>query len=142
MNDHLLTEVDNMSELSQARLWKSLDSISDRLGSIETQLSEIVRLEERVKQHDNIISRFGSKLDTHDNRIRQSELWQANQGDKSVFYKSITSVKQELQEVSTKVHDLENDKNVSKGQKDVGKEILKWLVGILAVIIAYKIKEP
>lgn len=138
--DSHLTEIQTMTEISQARLWKSLDSISDRLGTIEIQLSEVVRLEERVNQHDSALSRYGNRLDSHDNRIRESELWQANQGDKSSVERLVTNVQQEVHDLRSKIDGLETTKDISKGQKDVGKEILKWVSVILTGIILMIIK--
>lgn len=138
--DNHLTEIKHMNELSQSRLWKSLDSISTRLGSIETQLTELVRLEERVNHHDQALSRFGNRLDNHDGRIRDSELWQANQGDKASVERLVTNVQQEIRGLKNKVDGLESNSNVSKGQKDIGKEVLKWLSVLLTGIILMMIK--
>lgn len=138
--DNHLTEIQNMTELSQARLWKSLDSISDRLGTIENQLSEVVRLEERVNHHDQALARYGNRLDNHDTRLRESELWQANQGDKSSVERLVTNVQQEVHDMKVKVDSLETSKDISKGQKDVGKELLKWIVGFLTLILMWQLK--
>lgn len=76
-------EVKRMNELSEARLWKVLDSISDRLGSIEKQLSEVVRLEEKVNNHTETLKRYGNKIDQHDERLRDVENWQSKDEGKS-----------------------------------------------------------
>lgn len=130
----------NMSELSQQRLWKTLDGISNRLTVIENQLSEVVRLEERVNHHDQALSRFGNRLDNHDSRMRESELWQANQGDKSSTERLITNIQQDVHDLKNKTDTLETNDNVSKGQKDVGKEIFKWISVLLTGIILMILK--
>lgn len=129
----------NVNELSETRLWKTLDSISERLTGIERQLGEVVRLEERVNSHEQALSRYGSRLDNHDRRIHEAEIWQASYGDKSSVERLVTNVQEEVASIKKKVDDLESAKDVNKGQKDVGKEILKWVVGILGAILVYKI---
>lgn len=134
-----LRGLENVNELSETRLWKTLDTISDRLSGIESQLSEVVRLEERVNSHDQALSRYGSRLDNHDTRIRESELWQANFGDKSSVERLITNVQDDVSNLKKKIDDLESNKDVNRGQKDIGKEVLKWLVGIIGAVLIYKI---
>jgi len=134
-----LRGLENVNELSETRLWKTLDSISERLTGIESQLSEVVRLEERVNSHDQALSRYGSRLDNHDTRIRESELWQANFGDRSSVERLITNVQDDVGTLKKKIDALEATKDVNKGQKDVSKEVLKWLVGIIGAILIYKL---
>tara|TARA_R110000744_G_scaffold20470_1_gene53741 strand:- start:11225 stop:11662 length:438 start_codon:yes stop_codon:yes gene_type:complete len=126
-------------DLSEARLWKALDSISDRLGSIEVKLSEVVRLEERVNHHDETLRRYGSRLDNQDSRLRETELWQANTGDRSSIERLVTNIHSELDNVTKEVAIMKTTQNVNKGQKDVGKEVLKWLVAGLTTIVVFKI---
>jgi DNA repair exonuclease SbcCD ATPase subunit len=134
-----LRELETVKELSESRLSRTLDVISDRLSGIESQLSEIVRLEERVNSHDHVLSRYGSRLDNHDTRIRESELWQANFGDKSFVERLISNVQGDVTALKKKIDDLEAKKDVYTGQKDVSKEVLKWLVGVIGAILIYKI---
>ena len=61
-----LRGLSNVNELSEQRLWKTLDSISERLTGIERQLGEVVRLEERINNHEQALSRYGNRLDNHD----------------------------------------------------------------------------
>ena len=132
-----LRGLSNVNELSETRLWKTLDSISDRLTSIERQLGEVVRLEERVNNHEQALSRYGNRLDNHDRRLHETELWQASHGDKSSVERLVTNVQQEVSSLKKKVDDLESSKDVIRGQRDIGKEVLKWLAGIFAAIIIY-----
>lgn len=141
MNNNRVSGVPNMmkaDDLSETRLWKTLDAISDRLGNIEDKLSEVVRLEERVNNHDESLRRYGHRLDNHDSRIRESELWQANQGDKSSVERMISNVQGEVSTLKKQIDTLESSKDVSTGQKDVFKEVLKWAVGILGAILVFK----
>jgi len=130
---------DSLNESSEIRLWKALDSISERLTGIESQLSEIVRLEERVNSHDQALYRYGNRLDNHDDRIRESELWQANFGDRSSMEKNVSIMQEEVKALKNKIDLLESNKDVNKGQKDVTKEVLKWIVGIIGAILIYKL---
>ena len=128
----------DVSELSETRIWKALDNIADRLSGIESQLSDIVRLEERMNNHEHAIIRYGKRLDSHDNRLREAELWQANHGDRSSSERLISNIQDEVKVVVKKVDVLESNKDVATGQKDIGKEILKWIAGILAAILIWK----
>ena len=49
----------------------------------------------------------------------------------------MTNVQQEVSSLKKKVDDLESSKDVIRGQRDIGKEVLKWLAGIFAAIIIY-----
>ena len=69
--------------MDEARLWKTLDSISLRLEKIESELSEVVRLEERVGYHHETLKRYGDRLDKHDDRLRKVENWQSENNGKS-----------------------------------------------------------
>ena len=119
-------------DLSEPRLWRVLDGISNRLSNIEHQLSEVVRLEERVKSHEQALSRYGNRLDSHDKRLHESELWQAGLGDHSTIERTVA-------DMGLRVKNLETTGSVDKGQKNVSKEILKWLAGLLAAFIMFKI---
>jgi len=126
-----------MEQFSIARLWKLLDSMQDKLTNIDSQLKEVVRLEERVNNHDHALSRYGNRLDNHDIRLRESELWQANHGDKATIERIISNVQENIKAVSDKVDVIEHQLDVGKGHKDIGKEALKWLAGLLSALIIF-----
>jgi hypothetical protein len=130
-----------VNELSEARLWKTLDNISERLGTIEERLAEVVRLEERVNSHEQALSRYGNRLDTHDKRIHDSEIWQASYGDKSSLERTISSIKKDLHDTRLKIEDLESNGNIRRGQRDISKEIFKWVAGILGAILVYTLTK-
>lgn len=136
-----LRGLSNVNELSEQRLWKTLDSISERLTGIERQLGEVVRLEERINNHEQALSRYGNRLDNHDRRLHDTELWQASYGDKNSVERLITNVQEEVSGLKKKVDDLESSKDVIKGQRDIGKEVFKWLAGILAAILIFKLTK-
>ena len=127
-----------VNEMSEQRLWKQLDSISGRLTQIETRLNELVRLEERVNSHGQALSRYGNRLDNHDRRLQETELWQASYGDKDSVERILSNLQQEVVVLNKKVDTLESNKDIMKGQRDVSKEVLKWVSGILAAILIYK----
>jgi chromosome segregation ATPase len=132
-----LRGLSNVNELSEQRLWKTLDSISERLTGIERQLGEVVRLEERVNNHEQALARYGNRLDSHDRRLHDTELWQASYGDKNSVERLVTNVQEEVHDLKKKVDELESSKDIIRGQRDIGKEVLKWLAGIFAAIIIY-----
>lgn len=126
-----------MNQFPEDWLWKALDSISDRLRSIESDLQQVVRLEERVNSHDSSIDRQASRLDIHSARIRELELWRANHIEKKNLEKQFSEFDKEIETVKQRVDIVERSGYVSKGHKDIGKEILKWLSGILAALLIY-----
>lgn len=131
--------VEKQNDLTDARLWKSLDSIVDRLGGIETKLTEVVRLEEKVKNHEEALSRYGNRLDSHDRRIHDSELFQAKQGDRASVERLITNVQEDVNTLRNSIREFESTGQRNAGQKDVGKEILKYLLLFVSAILVYKI---
>ena len=128
-----------MNELSETRLWKTLDTISDRLTGIEKSLAEVVRLEERMNNHDQILNRHSSRIENHDRRIHEAELWQASYGDKSSVERMITNVQEEVSGLKDKINEIESSRSLSKGHQDIIKDIVKWIAGIAAAYFAFKI---
>jgi len=126
-----------VSEFSESRLWRTLDNVVERLANIENQLSELVRLEERVNNHEQVLKNCANRLDSHESRIRDTELWQAYQGDKSSVERLINNLREEINSVRSDVFVLQSRRNVSEGQVDVGKGLLKWAAGILAGILIF-----
>ena len=133
-------EIESVDQITEARLWKALDGISSRLSNIEDKLSNVIRLEEKVNNHDDTLARFGNRLDIHEKKIHSSELWQANRND---LYR-IETIERTIKEVSDKVDVVKQEQdtikessNVDKGQKDIWKEILKWISTIFGGIIIF-----
>jgi len=129
----------DMGDISEARLWKTLDSITERLSGIESQLSDVVRLEEKIINHEQALKRYGNRLDSHEMRIRDAELWQAHYGDKSSVERLITNVQEELTTLRDDVSTIQKDDNVVKGQRDVGKEVLKWISGVCMALVVFMV---
>lgn len=130
--------LDQMGQLSEARLWKTLDDISTRLIGIECQLGEIVRLEERVKSHDQALSRYGNRLDSHDARLRDSELWQANYGDRGTFERSMGKFTGDLEHLKSKLAAIESKSSLGQGHKDVALAIIKYAVSVFIALLLFK----
>ena len=125
-------------EVNDMKLWRALETIEKRLSGIEVKLEKVVRLEERVTNHDQVISRFGKRLDAGDERIKKVEMWQAEHNPDMLFTAlktntdSIELVKKELSEITSRA-------DVNTGHKDVGKEVLKWVASILAALLIYQV---
>lgn len=128
-----------VSDALETRLWKTLDTISDRLVIIEKQLSEVVRLQERVNHHEDTLSRFGALFDQHGERIRKIEMWQAHHGESNYDDHMIDIMRSNIKNNSKRIIALETDDNRDKGQKDITKEVLKWFSAIITGILVYKI---
>jgi len=128
-----------IDEVSNKRLWKALDDISSRLISMEQQLVEVVRVQEQVKTHGHTLDRYGTKLDSHDKRIRETELWQANHGDKASLERLVANLQEDSDQFKVDMHSrlesIVKEKSIDKGQKDVALGVFKWLAGILAAFI-------
>ena len=148
------SEVRATSNISEARLWKSLDSISERLTGIEGQLSEVVRLEEKLNSHTSILRRHSDTLNDYGRRIHDAELWQASQVDRASISRDVSSVQsdiktldirleaisrgqQDLKAMGQRIEKLENSKFEVNGKTMVGVQVLKWVVGILASVIVF-----
>ena len=126
-----------ITNLSEARLWKALEGINTKLSDMGNQLAEVVRLEERIRSHSHALSRYGSRLDEHDVRLRDTEMWQAHHGDKSSVERLITNVQDEVDTVRTDIDDIKKTRDTNKGRDDTVKTILKWVAGIFAAIIVW-----
>lgn len=130
-----LQGVPNMGDVQSQRLYKSLDSISERLVGIENKLSEVVRLEERVNNHSHLLSKNSERLDDHDRRIKTAELWLAKHEEGSTTEKVLINMQEETSWIRKRINDIESNKAVAKSERDFGKEILKWLSTILGGIL-------
>ena len=114
-----------------------METIEKRLSGIEGKLEKVIRLEERVSNHEQVIARFGKRIDEGDYRIRKVEMWQAEHNPDMI----ITTLKANADTIDIlrgKIRDLEDTGNVNRGHKDIGKGILMWLSGILAAILIYQ----
>ena len=115
-----------------------METIEKRLSGIEGKLEKVTRLEERVTNHEQVIGRFGKRLDTGDERMMRLELWQAEHNPDMILTTlkgntdSIELVKKELSEITSRV-------DVNTGHKDIGKEVLKWVASILAALLIYQV---
>ena len=123
-------------DVNNMRLWRVLETIEKRLSGIEGKLEKVIRLEERVSNHEQVIARFGKRIDEGDYRIRKVEMWQAEHNPDMI----ITTLKANADTIDIlrgKIGDLEDTGNVNRGHKDIGKGILMWTTSILASIIIY-----
>jgi len=120
-----------------SRLWGVLETIEKRLSGIEAKLEKVIRLEERVDNHEQVIARFGKRLDSGDERMMRLELWQAEHNPDMIL-DSIKANSDSIELVKREVRDIISRSDVSTGRTDVTKTILKWLAGILAAIIIYQ----
>lgn len=118
-------------DISEGKIKQDLGIISSGLSVIESQLTRI----------ETTLLTNGEKIEKNKDRIQDSAVWQASFGDRASLDKSLENIQKEIMSMKKQVSSLETIKNVSVGQKDVGKEVLKWAVGILgAVIVAHKYK--
>lgn len=130
-----------MQQDNEERILKALEGVLDRMSHMEVKLSQIVRLEERVNNHTEVLSRYGNRLDSHDNRIRGTELWQANYGEKASLEQKFTDVKEDVNIVIKKFQELERQWDAQRGQKSVAYAVLKWVAGILAALLIFVLTE-
>ena len=120
-----------------SRLWKVLETIEKRLSGIEVKLEKVVRLEERVSKHEQVISRFGKRLDAGDERMMRLELWQAEHNPDMIL-NALKGNSDSIELVKREVSDIISRSDVNTGRLDISKTILKWLSGILAAILIYQ----
>ena len=120
-----------------SRLWRVLETIEKRLSGIEGKLEKVIRLEERVTNHDQVISRFGKRLDAGDERMMRLELWQAEHNPDMILTALKANV-DSIELVKKELSDIISRSDVNTGRMDISKTILKWLSGILAAILIYQ----
>ena len=119
------------------RLWRVLETIEKRLSGIEGKLEKVIRLEERVSKHEQVISRFGKRLDAGDERMMRLELWQAEHNPDMIL-NALKGNSDSIELVKREVSDIISRSDVNTGRMDISKTILKWLSGILAAIVIYQ----
>ena len=124
-------------DVNNMRLWRVLETIEKRLSGIEGKLEKVIRLEERVNKHEQVIVRFGKILDTGDERMMRLELWQAEHNPDMIL-NALKGNSDSIELVKREISDIVSRSDVSTGRTDVTKTILKWLAGILAAIIIYQ----
>ena len=124
-------------EVNNMRLWRVLETIEKRLSGIEGKLEKVIRLEERVNKHEQVMARFGKRLDSGDERIRKVEMCQAEHNPDMII-STLKANSDTIDILRGKIGDLEDTGNVNRGHKDIGKGILMWLSGILAAILIYQ----
>ena len=120
-----------------SRLWGVLETIEKRLSAIEVKLEKTIRLEERVTNHEQVIARFGKRLDSVDERIKKVEMWQAEHNPDMII-STLKANSDTIDILRGKIGDLEDTSNVNRGHKDIGKGVLMWTSSILAAIIIYQ----
>jgi len=120
------------------RSWRVLETIEKRLSGIEGKLEKVIRLEERVDKHEQVMARFGKRLDSGDERIKKVEMWQAEHNPDMII-STLKANSDTIDILRGKIGDLEDTSNVNRGHKDIGKEVLKWVASILAALLIYQV---
>lgn len=124
-----------MDEVTEQRIWKSLDQLSNQLSNIEKKIETVVRIEERVNNHDEVVARYGKRLDIQDNEIRTLQLWKANIGDRNELRSEIKNIMAHITTIDATIENIKTKHNIEDGQGDIVKTILKWSTSILAVVL-------
>jgi len=124
-------------DVNNMRLWRVLETIEKRLSGIEGKLEKVIRLEERVTNHEQVIVRFGKRLDSGDERMMRLELWQAEHNPDMVL-SALKGNSDSIELVKREISDIISRSDVNTGRMDISKTILKWLSGILAAILIYQ----
>lgn len=160
-----LSSVPNMTQLSETRLWKVLDGMTERLGSIESGLKEVAALGERVNNHGDSLRRIGKKVDTIDDRQRDTDLALAPiaaferlvkhmRSDADNFKDSHAKdmrqidddfndlkkdLDQRLDDIKKAIGSLQTSESKVEGKTIVKEHIFKWIAGLFMLIIMYLI---
>lgn len=129
---------DTVTDFSDKRLWKVLDTMDIRLKGIETLLTNVVRLEERMNGHEGALKRYGTRLDEHGFRIHEVEIWQATYGDKRTLDRALQSLRNAAHELTDRVDALEGHKDTTTGQKSIYREIVKYLGTFVLAYLIWK----
>lgn len=91
---------------------KILENVLARLSGIESNLKTLVRLEEKLIHYNSNMVQMISRQDAMDKRVRELEKWRA-----------VANVQ------------IESSKKVGANQQDYVKSVLKWVVGILTLLL-------
>ncbi len=128
---------DNSDEI---RIWAVLDKIDKRLSFIEKSALNVVRLDERVNNQNEILNRHGIAIEEHSNRIRQSELnlteYKTNGGHVSG---TVTDVKKELSNIYNELNSLKASNKANSAIRKIVSAIIFWIGGIISAYILFKI---
>lgn len=146
MNDKL-DAVAESSTTVKSKLETINDSIDGRLSNIEDELKDVrssvrnlATLEAQVSANEKRIDNQQDQLNVHHNRIHNVELKHAEgNGSNSALENTVRSIENQIQKLALKVNELEGAKDQSKGQKQVGVGVLKWVGGVLAGFILFAI---
>jgi len=122
-----------MSDIAQLNI--SLQSILERLPGIEAKLTKIVRLEEKVSNHTEVLADLAKKLDTQEERLRVVELWQASHGDQASVEKTTDSLAKDITDLKAKIDTLESKDDVHSGMTLTRGAITKWGFGIVSAVV-------
>lgn len=158
-----LTDARSMTHLNEARLNKVLDGIEsrlgnvdNRLGSIESDLKDVITLNERVNNHGETLRRFGKDIDTLRERQRSADITMAQHESIERLVKHIQTdidsikndhsddmrkidrkIDKELEGIKEIIEELTKTGSVNKGKSEVSNSIFKWVSGVLAIIVAW-----
>ncbi len=123
--------------METARLNKQLDTILAEISELNRKFAQVIRLEERVENHHEVLSRFGTKIDTHDERLHQVELSIARAPNSSATEKRVESISRQIDSLENKIHGMDNYDSKSEGRKEVVSKITKWVMGVVAAILIF-----
>ena len=116
-----------MDSHSEKQILQALETMNSRLMNIESEVKSFIRLEEQVTQYAKNIERLFTRSESHENRLHESELWQAQHGD----------IPTDVKDVTKRVSDIEEDRHITKGRKDVESVVFKWVFGIIGAVLTY-----
>lgn len=111
-----------------------LTEILKRVGSVESRLTEIARLEEKTRVNERVMEKCVDTLEKQGDRLRDAEVHIAELND-------LSKINEDLTLLTNRIDSLEYDRNIFRGKKDVIKEILKWTTGVLGAILVYMITK-
>ena len=118
------------------RVWRNFDLINDKLIVIESQIKDVVRIDEKINQHDATLLRSISRLDSHDEKINNIEISQAS-SKTAAIRKTLSSVEEQIDLIDGKVDKLESEVTIFKSAVDMAKNIIKWASGIVAAMMIF-----
>lgn len=102
-------------DMSDARSWKILEQISNKVDLLETKLDKVIRLEERSIVHGRELNDHERKISSQDERVRMIEIRLEKCVESTTLERKLQSVKEESERSISEIKQtVERDKTELK----------------------------
>lgn len=124
----------NLMAEDHERLWSSLSSLEKKLDQVMSSVTDMIRTEEKVKAHSDVLARFGRTLDEHRTQIHNLELWKEKNSVERLE-KQMEEFERDMKDIKNTLQRMDSREQVTNSWAGFGKGLLKWASGIVAAIV-------